>query len=105
MGPGVTFRKGYGWAPVFQIVVAGTRERGLTQSRSLVDRARIWTMRQLCDPAKFVYIMGDLYRAEAKNPQEITPHEWQTILAYMGATEEEIKNVLGADGGASPARG
>jgi len=31
MGPGVTFRKGYGWAPVFQIVVAGTRERGLTQ--------------------------------------------------------------------------
>jgi hypothetical protein len=62
-------------------------------------------MRQLCDPAKFVYIMGDLYRAEAKNPQEITPHEWQTILAYMGATEEEIKNVLGADGGASPARG
>jgi len=62
-------------------------------------------MRQLCDPAKFVYIMGDLYRAEAKNPQEIIPHEWQTILAYMGATEEEIKNVLGADGGASPARG
>jgi len=37
MGPGVTFRKGYGWAPVFQIVVAGTRERGLTQSRSVVD--------------------------------------------------------------------
>ena len=55
-----------------------------------------------CDPAKFVYIMSNLYRAEAKDPQEITPHEWQTILAYMGATEEEIKDVLGRMGGQLP---
>jgi hypothetical protein len=46
-----------------------------------------------CDPAKFVYIMSNLYRAEAKDPQDITPRQWQTILAHMGATDEEIRDV------------
>ena len=46
-----------------------------------------------CDPAKFVYIMSNLYRAEAKDPQDITLHEWQIILKHMGATEAEIRDV------------
>ena len=46
-----------------------------------------------CDPAKFVYIMSNLYRAEAKDPQDITPRQWQTILAHMGAIDEEIRDV------------
>ena len=46
-----------------------------------------------CDPAKFVYIMSNLYRAEAKDPQDITPRQWQTILAHIGATDEEIRDV------------
>jgi hypothetical protein len=46
-----------------------------------------------CDPAKFVYIMSNLYRAEAKDPQDITPHEWQTLLKHMGGTDEEIRDV------------
>lgn len=45
------------------------------------------------DPAKFVYIMANLYRAEAKNRQDITRHAWQIILAHMGASEEEIRDV------------
>jgi hypothetical protein len=28
-----------------------------------------------------------------KDPQDITKFEWQTILAYMGANPEEIKDV------------
>ena len=46
-----------------------------------------------CDPAKFVYIVSNLYRAEAKDPQDITLHEWQMFLKHMGATDEEIRDV------------
>jgi hypothetical protein len=45
------------------------------------------------DGAKFVEVMADLYRDDAPDPQEITTFEWQTILAYMGATETEIPDV------------
>lgn len=37
--------------------------------------------------------MTDLYRDEVPDPQDIGTFEWQTILAYMGANEEEIKDV------------
>jgi len=37
--------------------------------------------------------MADLYRDDAPDPQDITKFEWQTILAYMGASEDEIKDV------------
>jgi len=45
------------------------------------------------DGAKFVEVMADLYRDDAPDPQDITKFEWQTILAYMGASEEEIGDV------------
>jgi len=45
------------------------------------------------DGAKFVEVMADLYRDDAPDPQDITKFEWQTILAYMGASEDEIKDV------------
>ncbi len=38
-------------------------------------------------------VMADLYRDDAPDPQDITKFEWQTILAYMGASEEEIADV------------
>jgi hypothetical protein len=37
--------------------------------------------------------MADLYRDDAPGPQDITKFEWQTILAYMGASEDEIRDV------------
>jgi hypothetical protein len=45
------------------------------------------------DGAKFVEVMADLYRDDVPDPQDIAKFEWQTILAYMGASAEEIADV------------
>ena len=45
------------------------------------------------DPTKFHDVMADLYRDDQPDPQDIGTFEWQTILAFMGASEEEIKDV------------
>jgi hypothetical protein len=45
------------------------------------------------DPAKFQDVMTDLYRDDQPDPQDIGRFEWQTMLAFMGASEEEIKDV------------
>ena len=45
------------------------------------------------DSTKFHDVMTDLYRDDQPDPQDIGTFEWQTILAYMGASEEEIKDV------------
>jgi len=37
--------------------------------------------------------MTDLYRDDQPDPQDIGMFEWQTILAFIGASEEEIKDV------------
>ena len=37
--------------------------------------------------------MTDLYRDDQPDPQDIGAFEWPTILAFMGASEEEIKDV------------
>ena len=46
--------------------------------------------------------MADLYHDDAPDPQDIGTFEWQIILAYMGASPEEIKDVqlrMGRDRG------
>jgi hypothetical protein len=45
------------------------------------------------DSTKFHDVMMDLYRDNQADPQDIGTFEWQTILAFMGASEEEIKDV------------
>jgi len=45
------------------------------------------------DAAKLWTVMVDLYRAEQKDPEDITKFEWETILRFMGASPEEIDNV------------
>jgi hypothetical protein len=45
------------------------------------------------DPIRFKEVMDDLYRDEPPRPAAITKFQWQTILAYLGATDEEIKDV------------
>ena len=45
------------------------------------------------DAARFAEVMADLYRDEVPDPQDIGKFEWQTILVFMGASEEEIKDV------------
>lgn len=45
------------------------------------------------DAAKLKDVMLDLYRDAQPDPMDITKFQWQTILAYMGASEEEIKDV------------
>jgi hypothetical protein len=50
------------------------------------------------DGAKFVEVMADLYRDDTPDPQDITKFECQTILRYMGASEEGIKDVQGRMG-------
>src|SRR5258705_7826181 len=42
------------------------------------------------DPAKFQEVMTYLYRDDQPDPQDIARFERQTILAYMGASEDEI---------------
>ena len=45
------------------------------------------------DPARLQDVLADLYRDDVPDPQDIGTFEWQTILAVMGASEEEIKDV------------
>jgi hypothetical protein len=45
------------------------------------------------DPAKLQDVLADLYRDDVPDPQDIGKFEWQTILAYMGASDEEIRDV------------
>jgi hypothetical protein len=45
------------------------------------------------DAAKLKDVMLDLYRDARPDPMDITKFQWQTILAFMGASEEEIKGV------------
>jgi len=45
------------------------------------------------DPTKFHDVMADLYRDDQPDPQDIGTSEWQTILAFMGASDEEVKDV------------
>jgi hypothetical protein len=45
------------------------------------------------DAARFAEVMADLYRDDPPDPQDIGTFEWQTILAFMGASEAEIADV------------
>jgi len=45
------------------------------------------------DAGKLSTVIADLYRDEPPDPMDITKVEWHTILAFMGASEEEIKDV------------
>ena len=45
------------------------------------------------DAARFAEVLGDLYRDDQPDPQDIGTFEWQIILAYMGASPEEIADV------------
>jgi hypothetical protein len=58
------------------------RLRGLFILRKLRER----------DSARLQDVLADLYR-DQPDPEGIGTFEWQTILAYLGASEEEIKDV------------
>lgn len=45
------------------------------------------------DPAKLKDVLGDLYRDAVPEPMNITRFEWETILRFMGADAEEIRDV------------
>ncbi|MGH7396474.1 MAG: hypothetical protein ACRELW_02960 [Candidatus Rokuibacteriota bacterium] len=45
------------------------------------------------DPDSFDDLMGDLYAEDLPDPEEIGRFEWRTILAFMGASGEEIEDV------------
>ena len=45
------------------------------------------------DAARFAELLRDLYPDDRPDPQDIGKFEWQTILAYMGANDEEIRDV------------
>jgi hypothetical protein len=45
------------------------------------------------DSARLQDVLADLYRDDVPDPQDIGAFEWQTILAYMGASDEEVRDV------------
>ena len=45
------------------------------------------------DAAKLKDVLADLYRDAVPDPMDITKFQWQTILAFMGASAEEIADV------------
>ncbi len=45
------------------------------------------------DAEKLRDVLADLYRDLQPDPQDITRFQWQVILRYMGATDEEITDV------------
>jgi hypothetical protein len=45
------------------------------------------------DAARFAELLSDLYQDDQPDPQDIGKFEWQTILAYMGADDEEVMDV------------
>ena len=44
------------------------------------------------DPARLQDVLADLYRDDQPEPEDMGTFEWQTILAFMGAGEEKIKD-------------
>jgi hypothetical protein len=69
--------------PEYSAAMGSFTTRGSFILRKLRDR----------DPVRYKEVMDDLYRDDAPDPQDITKFQWQTILAYMGASEEEIRDV------------
>jgi hypothetical protein len=49
---------------------------------------------QAHDAAKLKDVLVDLYRDAVPDPTDVTKFEWEIILAFMAASEEEIKDVL-----------
>lgn len=47
----------------------------------------------LHDAARFAELLNDLYPDDRPAAQDIGKFEWQGILAYMGANDEEIRDV------------
>ena len=45
------------------------------------------------DAAKLKDVLADVYRDAVPDPMDITKFRWANILAFMGANEEEIKDV------------
>ena len=45
------------------------------------------------DAAKLQDVLADVYRDAIPDPMDITRFEWETILRFMGASSEEIKDV------------
>ncbi len=45
------------------------------------------------DAVKLQDVMVDLYRDAQPDPMDITKFQWATILAFMGASDQEIKDV------------
>lgn len=48
---------------------------------------------QAHDAAKLQNVLADVYRDAIPDPLDITRFEWETILRFMGASPEEIKDV------------
>ena len=69
--------------PAYRSATGTFSERGTFILRKLSEH----------DPIRFKTVMDDLYRDEPPDPVDITKFQWQTILAYMGASEEEVKDV------------
>ena len=62
--------------------------QGTFSERGMFILARL----QAHDAAKLKDVLADIYRDALPDPQDITKFQWQ-ILAFMGASEEEIKDV------------
>ena len=45
------------------------------------------------DAAKLKDVLADVCREAIPDPMDITKFEWETILRFMGATIEEVKDV------------
>jgi len=45
------------------------------------------------DPARLRDVLAELYRDDQPEPEDMGTFKWQTILAYMGASEDEIADV------------
>ena len=45
------------------------------------------------DTAELKDVLSDLFREAVPEPGDITKFEWETILAFMGASPEEIADV------------
>jgi hypothetical protein len=45
------------------------------------------------DAAKLKDVLADVYRDALPDPADMTKFEWETILRYLGAHPDEIKDV------------
>jgi hypothetical protein len=68
---------------------------GTSPSTSLVRLRGLFILRKLRehDSTKFHDVMTDLYRDDQPEPEDIGTFEWRTILAFMGASPDEIADV------------